>query len=372
MEFKVALHRETSREQWDEWVGQIDDATYHHSWSWIRYSELFRADSSHDSFILLENERKAVAVGPLGLTLDSHSGKKELSLNGSPLGAPAVLATKPSIRRQILDVVFARIRQYAVENGASRVRMQSHPLSQGFSSGRVCCAQNAFELQKFELIADVRNTLVMDLALPREALEENLSKYHRRHIRGGAKEGIRVRAFAKDESLDEPRKNFEQFQRAHFLSARRMTRPQATWDAMLETAEQGDATLFVAFLGDTAMSYLFCGEFRGMSFGWSQVNLEQYEREHSPRHVLEWEAILHYKERGTRYYDVGERFSEPQWTYQPSPKELTISQFKERYGGMMLPKIQWVGYLDRSVLKADLSKYIEVLEGRPFTLGAGS
>ena len=74
-----------------------------------------------------------------------------------------------------------------------------------------------------------------------------------------------------------------------------------------------------------------------MAFGWSQVNVDQYEKEYSPRHFLEWQAILHYKKRGFTWYEIGERYYGPQYT----EKEISISVFKERYGGLQLPKIHW-------------------------------
>ena len=90
-------------------------------------------------------------------------------------------------------------------------------------------------------------------------------------------------------------KNFNEFQKAHFISAGKLTRPQNTWDAMLTSIEIGNATLFVANINDKSISYLFFGHFEQSAFGWSQVNIEEYELEYSPRHLLEWNAIIYYK-----------------------------------------------------------------------------
>jgi len=65
---------------------------------------------------------------------------------------------------------------------------------------------------------------------------------------------------------------------------------------------------------------------------------------------------LHYKNRGFGYYEVGERYYCPQPLYAPSAKEMTISQFKERYGGFMLPKINWRGYYDKERMGRELKK----------------
>ena len=40
----------------------------------------------------------------------------------------------------------------------------------------------------------------------------------------------------------------------------------------------------------------------------------------------------------------------------PSDKELSIAQFKERYGGYLFPKVYWVGYFNKQSMKNDLIK----------------
>ena len=38
------------------------------------------------------------------------------------------------------------------------------------------------------------------------------------------------------------------------------------------------------------------GEFKNYSISWSQANVEEYEKEFTPRHLLEWNVIKFYKE----------------------------------------------------------------------------
>ena len=88
------------------------------------------------------------------------------------------------------------------------------------------------------------------------------------------------------------------------------------------------------------ISFLFCGIQNNFSAGWSQVNLEQYEKEYMPRHILEWQAILMLKKFGVKFYEIGERFYKTQ-SYNPSEKEISISDFKEKFGGIFYPKIYY-------------------------------
>ena len=356
MDCKTVYYSDISPEQWVGHVAGITAASYHHSRFWLDYNGCFQNVLENRSFILLENNSSPLAVCPLYLSeIDGH---REISVNGAPLGVPALAQNlKPSPRRKLLDAVFCIINKYAKDNNAERIVMLTHPLTQGVCRDEIAGFSNTFELLRYQMLYRAENTLVIDLRLPEQDLSQNMGKYQRRHITRGNKKGIKVKAFNGNENKDQLKNYFDSFQQAHFASAGRMTRPQTTWDSMHQAALNGKAALFCAFLEDTPMSYLFCGEFASMAFGWSQVNIEEFEKEYSPRHILEWEAILHYKKRGFSYYEVGERYYCPQPLYVPSQKEISISQFKERYGGFTLPKISWQGYYDRSRMERELKEY---------------
>nr|NQU89517.1 GNAT family N-acetyltransferase [Bacteroidota bacterium] len=204
------------------------------------------------------------------------------------------------------------------------------------------------------MLYNINNTIIIDLECDEETLLNNISKYQRRHIKRGAKKGISVKAFNRDYNYAQLEELFHQYQHVHYQAAGRITRSQGTWDAMYEAAVSGKGSLFVSYMGNTPISYLYCGEFSCMAFGFSQANVELYEKEFSPRHLLEWEAIRYYKKKGFKYYEIGERFYGPGLFKIPSDKEISISVMKERYGGFFLPKITWIGYHDEAFMKDDL------------------
>ena len=125
---------------------------------------------------------------------------------------------------------------------------------------------------------------------------------------------------------------------------------------MFDAIVNGKATLFLAVKDDTICSYLFCGEFEKIAIGWSQVNIEEYEKEFSPRHFLEWNTIIYYQKKGFNFYIVGERYFGDQLFHHPTKKDYSIGQVKERYGGTMLPVIVWTGYLDKQLMQNEMSQ----------------
>ena len=65
--------------------------------------------------------------------------------------------------------------------------------------------------------------------------------------------------------------------------------------------------------------------------------MDKYEKEYMPRHLLEWETILYYKKNLFSHYELGERFFN-QKQNKITKKEITISEFKEKYGSDYFPK----------------------------------
>jgi len=240
MDYKTVYYSDTAGEQWDSWVARIGSTSYHHSRFWLGYNNCFQNVLENKSFILLENDSSPLAVCPLFLS--ELNGCREISVNGAPLGVPALTEKlKPSPRRKLLDEAFSIINNYVRDNNAERIIMVSHPLTQGVCEDEVSGFRNTFELLRYRMLYSVENTLVMDLNVSEQNLSQNMSKYQRRHITRGKKKGIEVKAFNGNENKDKLKHWFDSFQQAHFDSAGKMTRPQAPWDSMHQAALDGRA-----------------------------------------------------------------------------------------------------------------------------------
>jgi len=354
MEFKICYYKDLTNEQWDNFVTQVDIASYYHSWQWLNYCSKFLNIKEHCSFVLLNDNGAPIAICPLAITTNPGKHINEISFSGIPAGIPAINENNPSLRRKILSYIFTFIEDYAKKYEVMNIKMIYHSLNRAFCQKEFASQQYSFELLRYGMHYYVNNSSVINLNLCQEKLSENLSKYHRRHIMRGAKKGIYVKVFNQLYNKEESRQYFNQYQKIHLLTAGKMTRPQETWDEMYNGLLKGCASLFVAFVKDTPISYLYCGEFSLMAFGWSQVNVAEYEEEYSPRHTIEWEAILYYQNQKFNFYEVGEIFYKPQFFYLASEKEKSISILKERFGGFLVPKVFWIGYFNNEFKKEDL------------------
>ena len=84
------------------------------------------------------------------------------------------------------------------------------------------------------------------------------------------------------------------------------------------------------------ISFLYCGVFKDFAWGWSQVNKEGFEKKYMPRHYLEWKAIQYFKQKSYSYYELGENFKKKGNNF--TKKEISITEFKEKYGSSNYPK----------------------------------
>ena len=55
--------------------------------------------------------------------------------------------------------------------------------------------------------------------------------------------------------------------------------------------------------------------------------------------MLEWEVMLYYKNIKQSFYEIGIRYVK-QKNFIPTKKELTISEFKEKYGSDSYPRAE--------------------------------
>ena len=359
MSKNLLFFKDATQDEWDSYVKKIPNSSFLHSWFWINYLSKFSNIIENYSFILFDSNKNLLAVCPFAVSSNNEKNINEISFSGNPCGSPALSLLKPNINRKILDEIFLIFESYIKLQEVKQINMVWDPQTINF------CTydkphENHFELLRFQLSCSVQNMQLLKLNIPEVELFDNVSKYHRRHIRQTEKKGVKINVFDQTTEINLLNKRFSEFQKAHFLSAGKLTRPQQTWDSMLESIKLGYATLFVANIDDNPISFLLCGHFEQSSFGWSQVNIEKYEIEYSPRHLLEWNAILYYKNRGFKIYELGYRFYGDQIFYNPSDKEITISVFKERFGSLLYPQIRWTGYIENKLFNNEIEKFSQV------------
>ena len=353
MSYKIQLYKDIEKNNWDKYVLLVNESTYHHSWSWISYISLFDTIEHNISFIVFDESENPIAICPLCISNNKEFNYREFSFGGNHCATPALNETNPSKRRKLLDYIMSEIHKHALEFEVKKIKMVSDPLPIYIFKG-LSNFQNQFELIKYNFQYHVENYILINLAEEEDVLYNKVSKYQRKHIRQSEKKGLTIKCVNSILDKIEITHFFSKFKEAHYISAGKLTRPIETWDKMLEMLFTNDAVLFVAMYNNEPISFLYCGTFSNIAFGWSQVNIDHFEKLFSPRQLLEWSAIKYFKENEFKFYEIGERYFKNNNLNNKTDKEVSISVMKERFGGFISHKIFWTGYFDLLLLTNDL------------------
>ena len=191
-------------------------------------------------------------------------------------------------------------------------------------------------MQYFDQLKIV-NSCIINLNKNLDNLWQELSSDRKKNINKIIKKKLDFNIFDNKKDKKESLRVFKHFKETHFISSGRKTRSDESWDIMYQMLLNGNARLFTLDHNQKTISFLFVGEFKNYSISWSQANVEEYEKEFTPRHLLEWNVIKFYKEIEFDFYDIGEIYFD-YCDYSFSNKEKNISNFKMKFGGNLFPR----------------------------------
>lgn len=332
MDLKVKKFNTFTMSSWDDLITKLEGPLHNCTWNNLNYYSAYNKIENISFMIFHEN--KLIALIPFAKNLN----KTKLSFSfGNNLIFSPVFSPKitQSLRKRIYNFTFELIKK-KFKLKKIKINYQVSPVY--FKNNKVeICSKNQFELLAYSKNFNVHNTLILDLTEEEDQLILNMSKYHRKNINKTSKiKNLKFEVLNKKKSRNSIIEKFTEFKKYHRISAGRVTRPKKTWDIMLKKIYENEADLFYLNFDKKRISYLYCARYQDFAWGWSQVNLKKYEHI-SPRHFLEWNAMKYYKKNKLNFYEIGERYY-AQNDFIPSDKEISISEFKEKFGSNKYPK----------------------------------
>jgi len=169
---------------------------------------------------------------------------------------------------------------------------------------------------------------VVDLCRDKTELLRDVRKSYRSLINWG-KKNIDIKVWM-GESF--PLEEMERFRKLHIHVAGRETRCRETWDLQWEMVRCNEAmVIFGELNGDLVTAALFPMSPRYCFYGVSASMRELFDKPLS--HIVIWQAMLAAKERGCRYFELGQILFPNLGCPPPTQKELGISTFKHGFGG---------------------------------------
>ena len=328
MDCKFIDFTTVSSKFWDDEVNKMEGHTHLLSSNSINFYSAY--DKIFNKSFLIESEKKILGIVPLALNKNFKDYIYGFNFNYCP--SPVFIkGLKASTRRKILQSAFVHIKNMNLD--IKSLNYFTHPVF--YSKGKFeIYSKNQFELLAYTKNFHVINTFILDLNLNEEELINNMSKYHIRNI-FRTKRNMTFNVYD-NKNITLLEKKFKEFKDLHFKSAGRKTRPDLTWKIMFQNILNGFGVLFSCMIEKKDISFLYCGIFKDFAWGWSQVNMEEFEKKYMPRHVLEWLVILYFKNKRYKFYELGEDHNVFFGNF--SKKEKSISSFKEKYGSYIYPK----------------------------------
>lgn len=328
MDCKFIEFSKVSSKLWDQEVDKMEGHIH-----LVRSNSINFYSAYHKIFnksFLIEVEKKIVGIVPLAINKNLKEYIYGFNYNYCP--SPVFIkGLKPSTRRKILKSIFVHIKNMNLK--IKKLNLFTHPVFYSKKKFEIN-SKNQFELLEYTKNFSVINTLILDLKLDEEELINNMSKYHRRNI-SRTKSSLTFNVYD-NKNNSELKKKFKEFKNLHFKSAGKKTRPDLTWDIMFQNIINGFGVLFSTMVEKKDISFLYCGVFKDFAWGWSQVNKEGFEKKYMPRHYLEWKAIQYFKQKSYSYYELGENYKKKGNNF--TKKEISITEFKEKYGSSNYPK----------------------------------
>jgi hypothetical protein len=351
---KIDLFETHDAQSWDKIVAMMGIASPFHTWAMLDYSAL-AGNAENKSFFLKNDQGQYIAICPflVETTCSDTRVFRSLSTRGAPVAAPLIVRQGDENRaRRDLRLMEGTLHELYQECNIAKI-LYVHRAYTLMKRNSVCFeTKGLFDLVSLGYIPTVLQSVIVDLRQPEETLQSELNKYHRRVIRQAKDSGQTVKIFDSATPPEQVQRMFAKFRDVHTNVAGGKARPSASFDAMLRMIGEGKGELFVNIFNEMVISYLYCGHSGGIASGWMQVNIPD-NPVGAPRHLLEWEAILHYRHQGLILYDVGVRFLKSQFGYVVDDKLESIGFYKERLGGVLAPEIHYTKYLDRSLMEAE-------------------
>jgi hypothetical protein len=171
---------------------------------------------------------------------------------------------------------------------------------------------------------------IIDLSKDKSLLWRNIRKSYSSLINNGLRE-LSPLIINNDSITWE---HFLQFRELHIHEAGRETRSEKSWRRQFEAVQEKEAFLVLGHLNGELVSAGYFGHSETNSiYGSSASRRDLFEK--PLFHAIMWTAILHAKEIGCKWFEVGEQlFKNHPSKIPPTKKELGISEFKAGFGGV--------------------------------------
>jgi len=329
---EIVAFSDDMSDAWDEFVQSNDEAWFWHTTDWMRYSlsSQFNVQTGNVSFCVTENSR-IIAIAPLIIERYMQEGEEccELRYGGWPVPVPVIDASiKPKRKNKIYKLIFNEIDRIASADNVQRAVFRIYNAYEQYRRGNI-----VFNfLMKYGFNDTSSVTRVIDLTSDLRDIYREFNDGTKRQI-VKAEKNLSLKLYDHTNiSVD----IFGCFKKFYFDVAGKVTRPEACYSVLYECILKKLAVMVFAYfqghlVGVTISAYYRSGAY--YLLGASKREFIQC----SVGHLMQQEMLKYMKSQGIEYYEIGHQQYGPTCYDFPTEKEINISIFKRRFGGVDVP-----------------------------------
>jgi hypothetical protein len=331
--------KDLSKKQHEIYLKKINNYNINHTEKILNYH--FNTSKIDDkSFFFVEGE-KPMAFVPLGIT--NKNNFTTLSFSKTACHVPLLSEDMNSqTRKRVFREIYKKIYEIGTEYKCESLEFFFHPIKFSNNECLLDYKESMKILSYFNVSYVAINTNIIDLNLSIDNIFMNLRKAMRKEFRSKIyKELEFFKINMENKNKDQIKKNFDIYKKYHFISANKQTRPDSSWDYMLNLLYDDKADLFaIRRLEDKKfLSFLYCFKEQNFASGASQVNILDpiILHKYSLRAFLEYKTIKHYKDNNFRYYEIGQTYYFDKDFKSFTEKHKRIGLTKLQFGGGLYP-----------------------------------
>ncbi len=351
-------YSEAIAKEWDDFVFQNDDAWFWHTTEWMQYclNSQFGVTTVNKSFCLKES-KNVIAVVPLILEKKAVNDKEivEIYYGGLPTPSPVIESLKSQNKKdRMYKYIFDNIDNIANENHAQRSVFRIYDAYSRYKKGNIVYN---FTMNHGFLDASL-NTQVIDISPKKNNLLKSFSESSIRNINKAGK-FLTVEFYDfKNISHDK----YDMFKTFYFRIAGKITRPEECFEVLYRLILKGNFFLSFALYKYSLVGVQLVIHYKDGAYYFVSAVEKEFDY-CSIGHFLQWSVMKYLKDKGVDYYEIGIQQYGNTISDFPSEKDINISEFKRRFGGVTVPLFTGEKFYSKeyflSCQKSRIDKYVE-------------
>ena len=341
---------------WDTFCQENGEAWFWQTTAFLKYQQTYRPSlGTVPKHFYLRREGQVVAICPLAVERIEVEGKafKVFSLGGDALPTPVVSdRLAPRDRERLFHKVFETVESVASQEGIAKASFEESVLTSRFLS---CSVAPPNPFVRFGYLDVSIQSQVLRLKAGEAHIWAGIRRAYHSLIHRAA-ENIQFRFLDRTTITED---QFRTYKELHRKAAGRLTRPEATFDMMLDWIRQGQAVLSQALLDGRVVGSILGVVYKSGVYYRSGCNDPDWEKRYALGHFLQWKTIQELIRRGITYYDLGWQLFGPQLGYVPSTEEVGIAFFKRGFGGIPVPLFRGERYFSAELFRKEYGQRLD-------------